>query len=127
MIPSASERDDLLKDFARALFKNDMEALYRVVAPDFIWSFHNGLDITKTLSGPAAVREHLDEQKQLYSAQRFHEVVYHHTADVTFMTFRVSEIMRDTGDQREQRGVECYTFRDGALAAKDVYRKPLKS
>ena len=44
---------------------------------------------------------------------------------MTFMTFRVSETVRATGEQREQRGVESYTFRDGKLATKDVYRKPV--
>jgi ketosteroid isomerase-like protein len=124
-IPSPAERDELLKTFARALFKNDMGTLYQVVAPDFRWSFHDGLAITKSLAGPAAIREHLVEQKTLYLAQRFHEVVYHDAADMTFMTFRVSETVRDTGEQREQRGVECYTFKKGLLATKDVYRKPV--
>jgi ketosteroid isomerase-like protein len=126
MIPSAAERDELLKGFARALFKGDMDALYRVVAPDFLWSFHDGLVTTKALAGPAAIREHLAEQKARFSAQRFHEVVYHHADDATFMTFRVSETVRGNGEQREQGGIECYTFRDGMLATKDVYRKPIK-
>jgi hypothetical protein len=34
--------------------------------------------------------------------------------------------MRETGEQRERLGVECYTFRDGKLATKDAYRKPIK-
>jgi ketosteroid isomerase-like protein len=125
MIPSPAKRNELLKTFARALFKNDMGALYKVVAPDFLWSFHDGLTITKSLADPAAIREHLVEQKALYAAQRFHEVVYHHASDMTFMTFRVSDTVRDTGQQREQRGVECYTFKEGLLATKDVYRKPV--
>jgi ketosteroid isomerase-like protein len=125
MIPSPAKRNELLKTFARALFKNDMGALYKVVAPDFLWSFHDGLTITKSLADPAAIREHLVEQKALYAAQRFHEVVYHHASDMTFMTFRISDTVRDTGQQREQRGVECYTFKEGLLAAKDVYRKPV--
>ena len=125
MVPSAAERDELLKGFARALFKADMDALYGVVAPDFLWSFHDGLATTKALAGPAAIREHLAEQKAKFSAQRFHEVVYHHAADATFMTFRVSETVRDSGEQREQAGIERYTFRDGRLATKDVYRKPI--
>jgi ketosteroid isomerase-like protein len=125
-IPSPAERDELLKTFARALFTNDMDALYKVVAPDFLWSFHDGLAITKSLTGPATIREHLAEQKALYAAQRFHEVVYRHAADMTIMTFRVSETVRGTGEQREQRGVECYTFKGGVLATKNVYRKPIK-
>jgi ketosteroid isomerase-like protein len=126
MVPSAAERDELLKGFARALFGNDMDELYRFVAPDFLWSFHDGLVMTKSLAGPEAIREHLAGQKALFSAQRFHEVAYHHAADATFMTFRVSETVRASGEQREQRGIECYTFRDGRLATKDVYRKPIK-
>ena len=42
-----------------------------------------------------------------------------------FMTFRVSEIMRETGERRVQLGVERCTFRDGKIATKDVYRKPI--
>jgi ketosteroid isomerase-like protein len=125
MIPSAAERDKLFKGFARALFQHDMEALYKIVTPDFLWSFHDGLVTTKALTGPAAIREHLAEQKALFSEQRFHEVAYHHAGEITFMTFRVSETVRAGGEQREQRGIERYTFRDGKLATKDVYRKPV--
>lgn len=126
MVPSPAERDELLRSFARALFKADMEALYQVVAPDFIWSFHDGLATTKSLACAADILGHLAEQKALFSAQRFHEVAYHHAADATFMTFRVSETVRACGEQREQRGIERYTFRNGRLATKDVYRKPVK-
>jgi ketosteroid isomerase-like protein len=125
MAASPAERDELLKGFARALFKGDMDALYSVVAPDFLWSFHDGLVLTRSLAGPAAIAEHLAERKALFSAQRFHEVAYHHAPDMTFMTFRVSETVRATGEAREQRGVESYTFRNGRLATKDVYRKPI--
>jgi hypothetical protein len=44
---------------------------------------------------------------------------------MTFMTFRVSETVRSTGEAREQRGIESYAFADGRLATKDVYRKPI--
>jgi len=40
------------------------------------------------------------------------------------MTFRVSETCRNRRE-REQRGIERYTFADGMLATKDVYRKPV--
>ena len=125
MAPSPAERDELFKGFARALFKGDMDALYEVVTPDFLWSFHDGVVLTKSLTGPASISEHLAEQKALFSVQRFHDVVYHHAGDVSFMTFRVSEILRASGEQREQRGIESYSFRDGKLATKDVYRKPV--
>jgi len=123
--PSTTERNELFKSFARALFKGDMDALYRVVTPDFRWSFHDGLAVTKSLAGPAAIAGHLAEQKAHFSAQHFHDVAYHHSDEMTFMTFRVSETVRTTGEQREQRGIEIYAFRDGKLAAKDVYRKPI--
>jgi ketosteroid isomerase-like protein len=125
MTPSPAERDELFKGFARALFKGDMDALYQVVTPDFLWNFHDGLVLTKSLASPAAISAHLTEQKALFSAQRFHEVSYHHSGDMSFMTFRVSETVRATGEAREQRGIESYTFRDGQLATKDVYRKPI--
>lgn len=125
MIPSPTERDDLFKHFARALFKGDMEALYQVVTLDFLWSFHDGLAVTKSLQGPDAIAAHLAEQKALLSAQRFHDVAYHHAGDVSFMTFRVSETVRASGGQREQRGIERYSFAGGKLATKDVYRKPI--
>jgi|SRR5947207_2443133 len=125
MAPSPAERDELFKGFARALFKGDMDALYRVVTSDFLWTFHDGLALTKSLADASAIASHLAEQKALFSAQRFHDVAYHHAGDMTFMTFRVSETVRATGEQREQCGVESYTFRDGKLATKDVYRKPI--
>jgi ketosteroid isomerase-like protein len=125
MIPSPAEREELFKHFARALFRGDMDALYQAVTPDFLWGFHDGLAVTKSLQGRDAIVAHLDEQKALLSAQRFHDVVYHHAGDTSFMTFRVSEAVRATGEQREQRGIERYTFKDGKLATKDVYRRPL--
>ena len=125
MIPSPIERDELFKRFARALFKGDMDALYQAVTPDFLWSFHDGLTVTKSLQGPDAIAAHLDEQKVLLSAQRFHDVAYHHAGDISFMTFRISETVRATGARREQRGIERYSFADGKLATKDVYRKPI--
>ena len=123
--PSPGERDELFKSFARALFRGDMDALYRVVTPDFLWRFHDGLAVTKSLTDAPSIAQHLAEQKALFSAQRFHDVAYHHCVDMSFMTFRVSETLQATGEQREQSGIESYTFRDGKLATKDVYRKPL--
>ena len=43
MIPSFEQRDELLKGFAKALFRRDLDALYAVVTPDFLWSFHDGV------------------------------------------------------------------------------------
>ncbi len=122
--PIAEEREVLFRDFAKALFKSDMDALYRVVTPDFLWLYHDGVVVTKSLSGAEAIKAHLAEQKILFSEQRFHEVSYHHLPETTFMTFRVSETVAGSGELRAQRGIEHYTFRDGRIATKDVYRKP---
>lgn len=124
MEPTAEQRDELFRAFARALFRCDIEALYRAVTPDFVWSYHDGVSTTKRLGSRAAVLAHLDEQRELFSRQRFDDVVYHHLPEISFMTFRVSETVRSTGETREQRGIERYVFRDGKIAVKDVYRKP---
>lgn len=125
MVPAIAERDALFQAFARALFKGDMDALYRVVSSDFLWSFHDGVSVTKPLGSAAAIAAHIAEQKTLLSAQRFHDVTYHHLPERTFMTFRVSETIKATGETREQSGIEHYTFADGKIATKDVYRKPM--
>ena len=122
--PTSEERDELFRAFARALFKRDLDALFRVVTPDFVWRYHDGVSVTKHLDSRDAVAQHLEEQEALYSEQRFHEVRYHHLPEVSFMTFRVTESVRETGEVREQHGVERYLFRDGRVTLKDVYRKP---
>jgi len=125
MTPTPAERDALFQAFARALFKGDMAALYEVVTPDFVWRYHDGVSTERVLTAREAIKAHIEERKGFYSASRFHEVVYHHLPDISFMTFRVSETVRATGEPRDQRGVELYTFADGKLATKDVYRKPV--
>ena len=125
MIPTFAQRDELLKGFAKALFRRDLDALYAVITPDFLWSFHDGLSATKSLVGREQILDHLEAQKQLFSAQRFEDVAYHHCPDLSFMTCRIDETLRATGEKREQRGIELYRFRDGRLALKDVYRKPI--
>ena len=97
---------------------------------DFGSAFHSscsldGVSATKCLRDRDGVLAHLEEQKELFAQQRFFEVEYHHLAELSFMTFRVTETARATGEVREQCGVERYLFRDGRIALKDVYRKPL--
>jgi ketosteroid isomerase-like protein len=125
MTPTAAERDALFQAFARALFKNDMVALYEVVTENFVWRYHDGLSTERVLTGREAIRNHIEERKVFFSSSRFHDVAYHHLPDVSFMTFRVSETVRATGEQREQQGIERYSFENGKLATKDVYRKPV--
>ena len=76
--------------------------------------------------GRDAMLKHLDDKKKCEKS-RFHDVVHHHLPDVSFMTFRVSETVRSTGEHREQRGIERYRFEDGKIAMKDVYRKAIAS
>jgi ketosteroid isomerase-like protein len=125
MIPTTAERDALFQAFARALFKNDMDALYEVVTPNFVWRYHDGLSTERVLTGRNAIQEHIEERKTFFASSRFHDVAYHHLPDISFMTFRVSETVRSTGEQREQQGIERYSFENGKLATKDVYRKPV--
>ena len=125
MAPTSAERDALFEGFARALFRQDMDALYKVVSSNFVWRYHDGVGVERVLTGRDEILRHLEERKAFFSASRFHDVVYHHLPDISFMTFRVSETVRATGEQREQRGIEHYTFEDGKLATKDVYRKPV--
>ena len=125
MIPTVAERDALFQNFARALFRNDMDALYEVVTENFVWRYHDGIGAERVLIGRDAIKHHIAERKAFFSASRFHDVAYHHLPDISFMTFRVSETVRATGEQREQQGIERYTFEGGKLATKDVYRKPI--
>lgn len=125
MTPTAAERDALFQGFARALFRNDMDALYQFVTPDFVWRYHDGISVERVLTGREAIGKHIEERKAFFSASRFHDVAYHHLPDISFMTFRVSETVRASGEQREQQGIERYTFEAGKLATKDVYRKPI--
>lgn len=125
MHPTAAERNALFEAFARALFRQDMDALYEVVSPTFVWRYHDGVSTERVLAGREAILKHLAERKAFFSSSRFHDVVYHHLPDTSFMTFRVSETVRATGEEREQRGIERYTFEDGKIATKDVYRKPI--
>lgn len=125
MTPTAAERDALFQAFARALFKNDMDALYAVVTENFVWRYHDGLSAERVLTGRDAIRNHIEERSAFFSSSRFHDVVYHHLPNISFMTFRASETVRLTGEQREQQGIERYTFENGKLATKDVYRKPV--
>ena len=125
MTPTAAERDAIFQAFARALFRNDMDALYAVVTPDFVWRYHDGISVERVLTGRDAIGSHIEERKSFFASSRFHDVAYYHLPEMSFMTFRVSEVVAATGERREQQGIERYTFRDGKLATKDVYRKPI--
>ncbi len=89
-----------------------------------MWSYFDGVSTSRQLASREAIAAHLAEQKAVFSTQRYTDVVYHHLPELTFMTFAVSETLRTSGAERQQRGVERYTFKLGKIATKDVYRKP---
>ncbi|MFN3744763.1 MAG: nuclear transport factor 2 family protein [Hyphomicrobiaceae bacterium] len=122
--PALAEREELFRSFGRAFFKKDVDALYRVVTPDFEWRGQDETGAPRLLASPEAIRAHFERQREIYSEQRFRDVVYQHLPEVSFMTFRLTETRRADGAVSEHQGVEVYTFKDGRIALKDVYRKP---
>ncbi|MCW5744734.1 MAG: nuclear transport factor 2 family protein [Alphaproteobacteria bacterium] len=123
MTPTAADRDVVFKAFGRAFFKQDLDAMYQVVTPDFVWSVQAG-NAVRQLASREQIAAYFAERKQQVENVRFHDVVYHHAPEATFMTFRMTGTDKATGLAFENVGVERYTFRDGRLAVKDVYLKP---
>ena len=121
MNPTAPERDAIFKAFGRAFFKQDLDAMYQVVTPDFVWSVQG--DVPRHLASRDDITAYFAERRQQVDNVRFHDVVYHHAPEASFMTFRLTGIDKATGRPFETVGVERYTFRDGRLAVKDVYTK----
>ncbi len=118
----AAARDQLFKTFGRAFFKRDVALLYEAVTTDFVWHSNDASGKVERITGREAVAAKLTAPGPL-DGVRFHDVVYHHAPEATFMTFRLTGIERATGKAVEEVGVERYTFRDGRIAVKDVYRK----
>lgn len=123
MSPSAAERDVLFKTFGRAWFKRDAELLYQAVTPDFVWLGSDTDGKPRIITGQSAVAAEFAAMGGGNVQRRFEDVVYHHAPDVTFMTFRLVETDKASGAERAEQGVERYTFKDGRIAVKDVYRK----
>ncbi len=118
------DRDTLFKNFARAFFKRDIDKLYEFVTEDFAWNTLDQDGNAKTVTGKDAVGEQLTKRSAVLENIRFEDVIYHHAPDASFMTFRLTATRVDTGAAHEEVGIERYTFRDGRIAVKDVYRKP---
>ena len=123
--PSPAERDTLLSAFSKALFARDVEAVYRTVTPDFIWRLPIGPDapVAREIKSREQLAAYFDERERMYQGVRFHDVVYHHAPDATFMTFRVAASRKDGGAAVDAHGMERYLFRDGRIALKDAYWK----
>lgn len=122
--PTSTERDALFKTFGRAWFRRDTELLYQAVSPDFVWMSNDGDGKVRRISGRDAVAAEFAAMGGGSVQRRFEDVLYHHAPDATFMTFRLIETDKTTGAVREEAGIERYTFKDGRIALKDVYRKP---
>ena len=124
MIPTAEERDALFKSFGRAFFKQDLDAMYQVVTEDVAYSILVG-DVPRQMTSRDQVAAFFEERKGLQKDVRFEDVVFHHAPDATFMTYRVTGTDLASGERFERIGVERYTFRDGRIAEKDVYSRPM--
>ena len=123
MSPSPAERDALFKSFGRAFFRRDVDALYETVTPDFTWMSLDQAGNVRSITGRDAVAEQLNRRSEALENIRFEDVVYHHAPEATFMTFRLTATRKDTGEPHEEVGIERYTFKDGRITIKDVYRK----
>ena len=125
--PSPAERDLLLAAFSKALFTRDVAAVYRTVTSDFVWRLPIGADapVAREIASPDQLAAYFDERERIYDSMRFHDVLYHHAPDATFMTFRVTARRRDGGTAVDALGMERYLFRDGRIALKDAYWKQI--
>lgn len=124
MPPSAEDRDALFRKFGRAFFKKDLDAMYEVVTEDFAYSIQVG-DEPRRMTTRAEVAAFFEERQGTQRDVRFEDVVFHHAPEATFMTYRVTGTDVASGETFERVGVERYTFRDGRIAEKDVYSRPV--
>ena len=68
MTPTATERDTIFKAFGRAFFKQDLDAMYQVVTPDFVWTVQG--DMPRQLASREQILAYFAERKQQYDADR---------------------------------------------------------
>ena len=122
--PDAATRDELFKAFGRAFFKQDLDAMYDVVTEDFVYSILVG-DEPREMRSRDEVAAFFEQRKGVQRNTRFEDVVFHHAPEATFMTYRVTGVEVATDLPFERIGVERYTFRDGRIACKDVYSRPV--
>lgn len=124
MNPTAEERDALFEAFARAFFRQDLDAMYEVVTEDFAYSILVG-DGPRRMTSREEIAAFFEERRGIETDLRFEGVEFHHAPDATFMTYRVTGIEVASGQPFERVGVERYTFVDGRLSEKDVYSRPV--
>ena len=124
MAPSEAERDLLFKQFGRAFFKQDMDALYEVVTENFTYSILVN-DESRVMRSRDEVAAFFNERNGTQKDVRFEDVVFHHAPEATFMTYRVTGTDLATNERFERIGVERYTFDNERIAEKDVYSRPV--
>ena len=98
--------------------------MYEVVTEDFAYSILVG-DTPRHMTSRGEVAAFFEERRGIQKDVRFEHVVFHHAPDATFMTYRVTGTDVVSGERFERVGVERYTFRDGRIAEKDVYSRPV--
>ena len=123
MTPSSAQRGAIFKAFGRAFFKQDLDLMYEVVTADFTWTVDDG-DQVHVLDSRNKIAEFFAQRRGKFENVRFDDVVFHHAADATFMTYRMTGTAVATGDAFAKVGIERYSFRDGKLTVKDVYSRP---
>lgn len=122
--PDTNERDELFKAFGRAFFRQDLDAMYQVVTEDFAYSIEVDGE-TRVMTTREQVGAFFEERNGTRSDVRFEDVVFHHAAEATFMTYRITGVDTASGESFERVGVERYTFRNAKIAEKDVFSRPV--
>ena len=118
-----AERDLLFKQFGRAFFKQDLDALYDVVTEHFTYSIVVN-DETRVMRSRDEVAAFFEERNASQKDVRFKDVVFHHAQEATFMTYRVTGTDLTNNKRFERVGIERYTFDNGRIAEKDVFSRP---
>ena len=115
MTPTPEERDALFRAFGRAFFRQDLDAMYRVVTEDFTYSIMlNGLP--RRMTSREQVAAFFEERRGIEKDLRFEDIVFHHARDATFMTCRVTGTDVATGEPFERlQASSAMRFATGAL------------
>jgi ketosteroid isomerase-like protein len=118
-------RETLLAEFLKASARRDLDAMYRTVTPDFVWSLPVGPDAphARKLTTRDEIAAYFEERARIYASVKFHDLAWQHAPDASFMTFRVIAEYKDGRPPVDALGLERYTFRDGLIAIKDAYWK----
>ena len=123
------QRDEILSAFNKAMFARDVDAVYKVVTPDFVWR----LPVGPTAPGAREVRSreqlaaYLDERARLYEGLRYADGITYHAPDASFITFHLTGRKRATGAAVDVHGLDRFLFRDGKVMHKDAYWKRIET